>query len=232
MFTWRPTTSLGAPAEEVLRVLVEEGERPVARPAQDGAVHVLHELAIALLGLRSLLLGARHGGHVAEVDGEPSVRERVGLAVIDAAPGQASHLELDADPLAHRPLQGGGCPFEGAGGSELQEAPAEELVGQLTHQLRGGLVREREAPVLVDGDEALQAAEDVLEELLPDADGVDELRALELLPPAPSCAGRLVGHGGLLALQGRPRILVRDPRLPGRVPVRACLRCDGLLPSL
>ena len=165
--TGPPTISSGCQPKSCDRVLVHEGEDAVPVPAQHDAVDALDELAVELVARPPGVPLPLPLGDVSRVDGEAAIGERVGGAVqATRSPAALATSNSVMDLLAHRLLQRSELEPGELREGELAEVLTEQLVLAHARHLQGGGVREGEAPVVVDGDEALEAAEDPVEELL------------------------------------------------------------------
>jgi hypothetical protein len=157
---------LRLPAEQLDRVLVHEGDDTVPVPAQDGTVHALDELAVEICARPPDVVGALLLGDISRADGQASIGEWVRGAVIRELAPYARQLELGDHLLAHRLLRGGQRHLRNHGESEFAEVVAEKLARGHARPPLGGGVDEGDPPAVVDGDEALRAAEHTGEEVL------------------------------------------------------------------
>src|SRR5579862_3702439 len=82
-------------AEKFLAELVDERDMPIARPAQDDAVRVLHQLAIFLLALAQI-----------EIDAAQLFLRPLALGNVDAHADQAIH-PIEADAPAGEEIRNG-----------------------------------------------------------------------------------------------------------------------------
>ena len=148
----------------------------------------LEELPVALLALRPRRLAlalrplvAHALRHVAGVQREAAVAERTGADVEGGSCPLVACVELDDGLLAHGLLEHGERLHEREGRGQIVEVLAHEFLGLEPGQPPGRGVGVGEPPVLADGDEALEAADDPGQEALARLQSAHELLALERL---------------------------------------------------
>ena len=117
---------------------------------------------------------------VTDVDGEAAVGERIGH--VDAPLGIARFLR-DPDALGHGDAELRADFIAHLGGDVVAQVRTEKLPCAHPCQVLSCLVGERAAPLRVDREEALEAAQDGREEALARVQGRDHVLAIELRRP-------------------------------------------------